>query len=54
MFDKLDLCRKCDEKNFGVSELCNLEKTSTLPQPQIFGTQVLDQVSILKTALNYI
>ena len=37
--------RKCDEKNFGVSGLCNLEMTSSLPQPQIFGTQVLDQLN---------
>ena len=37
--------RKCDEKNFGVSELCNLEMTSSLPEPQIFGTQVLDQLN---------
>jgi amiloride-sensitive sodium channel len=37
--------RKCDEKNFGVSDLCNLEMTSSLPEPQIFGTQVLDQLN---------
>ena len=37
--------RKCDEKNFGVSLLCNLELTNTLPQPQIFGTQVLDELN---------
>jgi hypothetical protein len=36
--------RKCDEKNFGVSDLCNLELTGSLPHPQIFGTQVLDQL----------
>ena len=37
--------RKCDEKNFGVSDLCNLELTGSLPQPQIFGTQVLDELN---------
>jgi hypothetical protein len=33
--------RKCDEKNFGISDMCNLQLTNTLPKPQIFGTQVL-------------
>jgi hypothetical protein len=38
--------RKCDEKNFGVSELCNLEMTNSLPQPQIFGTQVVQVLEV--------
>jgi hypothetical protein len=32
--------RKCDEKNFGISDLCNLQNVNILPKPQIFGSQV--------------
>ena len=44
--------RVCDEKNFGMTELCNL--TNTKLQPQIWGAQVLDQLgneSLLKDVL---
>ena len=34
--------RECDEKNFGMSKLCNLEAYQI--QPQIWGKQVLDQL----------
>jgi hypothetical protein len=34
--------RVCDEKNFGMTDLCSL--TSIEPKPQIWGDQVLDQL----------
>ncbi len=37
--------RNCDEKNFGVSTLCNLDLSAGLPKPQIWGTQVLEQLN---------
>ena len=35
--------RKCDEKNFGMSPLCNLSSTSL--EPQIWGQAVLNQLN---------
>ncbi len=37
--------RKCDEKNFGMSPLCNLDKSAILPKPQIWGQAVLNQLN---------
>jgi len=34
--------RTCDEKNFGMSDLCSLQ--NYLPKPQIWGTQILNQL----------
>ena len=41
--------RKCDEKNFGVSFLCNLDYRANIPKPQIWGSQV--QIYIVNYAL---
>jgi hypothetical protein len=35
--------RTCDEKNLGTSELCSLEHAFSLPKPQIWATQVLNE-----------
>jgi hypothetical protein len=35
--------RPCDERNFGMSELCNFENEN--PNPQIWGQQVLSQLN---------
>jgi hypothetical protein len=43
-FSDLFQIRKCDEKNFGVSPLCNLDLRANLPKPQIWGSAVLDQM----------
>jgi hypothetical protein len=37
--------RKCNEKNFGLSTLCNLNPEAMVPKPQIWAKQVLDQFS---------
>jgi hypothetical protein len=39
--------RRCDESNFGVSKFCNLED-SKLPEPKIWGQQVLDEYTSLE------
>ena len=44
--------RTCDEKNFGVSSLCNLDLRAGLPKPQIWGTQVLDQLGATYSDVN--
>jgi hypothetical protein len=35
--------RMCDEKNFGMSDLCTLQASDI--RPQIWGKQILDQLS---------
>ena len=37
--------RKCDEKNFGMSPLCNLKNLGVLSRPQIWGQTVLSQLN---------
>lgn len=36
--------RKCDEKNFGVSQLCDYKMLKKLSKPQIWSDQVLKQL----------
>ena len=42
--------RECDEKNFGMSKLCNLQSVQL--RPQIWGKQVLDQLGTSKENIN--
>jgi hypothetical protein len=42
--------RRCDESNFGVSKFCNLED-SKLPEPKIWGQQVLDEYTSLESTI---
>lgn len=37
---------KCDERNLGMTDLCNVGNARSLTQPQIFGQQVLDEFKI--------
>ena len=37
--------RKCTEKNFGMSPLCNVDPSTNLMKPQIWGNQVLKQLN---------
>lgn len=39
--------RRCDDANQGISRFCNLEDQK-LPQPRIWGQQVLDEYKYLK------
>lgn len=39
--------RKCDERNFGISQLCNIEKIAESPKPQIYGLQVLKEFKMI-------
>jgi len=34
---------KCDERNFGMTELCSVGKANILTKPHIFGKDVLDE-----------
>jgi hypothetical protein len=44
--------RACDEKNFGMSELCSFESIDVWPQ--IWGNQVLDQINGTNITLNHV
>ncbi len=46
--------RKCDEKNFGMSQLCNLSRASGLPEPQIWKQAILSQINESKLNTSHI
>lgn len=46
--------RKCDERNLGMTQFCNMEKFASLPKPQIFGQQVLDEFKFMNISAGYL
>ena len=45
--------KECDESNLGISHFCNLDD-DTLPEPKIWGKQVLDEFKESKTKPSFI
>ena len=46
--------RTCNEKNFGLSTLCNLNQDAEVPKPKIWADQVLNQFSSMGRIPNYL